>query len=295
MSLNISIAGGRPNRWNLAVCTKTEIAVVRALSDAEEEGYQKAVDSTTQFIHAQWPFRVLEQNYIDLEGFCRKTAQQFSQEKIRRYTDHLHIEMNRRISNYLASAGTFIELRESRHKRIYRKHKVGAEFLKLLAEIKADSFEVRFTLGLRNYAAHNNLPLGSLRFSGQTASDGTKVKLMIASFRKSALLEDRDWAEDLRTAIEIFDEEIDVLPMLGTALHRFVRIEELAMKSMAPLAVQDAEFILKLCSEIRNGEAYVIKPIEVSSARPRKWQIAANPLFPDRAQAILRIAQGRSS
>lgn len=292
---NINFLNGGHNRWNLAVYSNETLSVVRILSNDENEHYPKAVDAISSFVHAHWPFRVLELNYLELESFARKTATMFAEGKIQTYTDDLHVQMNRRIMNFLASAGSFLAFTLRRHKRFARKAKTGSEFFALVEKAKFDNFELRFVLELRNYAAHYSLPLGGLQFTGTTAPDGEKVHRMVASFRRDDLLEDDRWDPVLRKEIELFGPEFDALPILFVALRELSKLDDQAIKYLLPAVVPDAEFILRLNAEVAGGEAYVVKPTPTKLEPPRAMRIAINPLFPERARDILALANSGES
>lgn len=263
--------------------------MLRPLTEAEAEAYYKATDAITSFVHAHWPIRVVEDNIVALQEFIKATEAMFMAGQVREYTDDFHVGMNRHIMNFLSSAGAFIAFTQRRHKRLFpRTSNECRQLLEFIAQSRADSFELRFVLQLRNHAAHYSLPLGGLNFHANTGEKGEKLHTVSVTFRTAALLEDKDWDETLRKELLDAGPEIQALPILIGAMHQLNRIQDLATSHMQPAAAPHAEFILRLNSEVKAGVAHIARSIQTKADPPRRWQIAFGPLFPERAEEVLR-------
>lgn len=289
--IHINLSGGRPDWPNLATGTETQLSVIRPLTEAEAIAYSKAHDVISSFIHSHWPGRILEDNIVELQNFLDATYERFKGGNLREYTDEFHVQANRHIMNFLASAGSFLAFTQKQHKRLFGKaSKETQELLKAIEQAKAQSFDLRLTLQLRNYAAHYNLPLGGLEFSGRTNEKGEKIHTVIATFRTSGLLDDRDLDAKMRAEIVSAGNEIPVLRTLVGAMHEFDAILDVATSHLLPAAIPHAKFILALNKEVATGCAQIVRSIQTKFDRPVAFRTSMSPLFPERAEEILRQA-----
>jgi hypothetical protein len=286
---HLNFAGGRHDWPNLATAVGDQMIVLRPLSESEAESYSKATDAISSFVHAHWPVRVAEDNILEVQNFVHATQERFRNGQLREYTDEFHVQMNRHIMNFLSSASSFIAFTQRRHKRLFgRKSKECLELLDLISQTRSESFELRFALQLRNFAAHFSLPLGNLSFSASTGKNGEKVHSVVATFRTATLLEYGDWDVSLRNEILAAGDEIKVLPILIGAMHQLDRIQDLATSHLLPAAVPHAEFILRLNREVTHGVAHIVRSVQTKFDPPRRWKLSVSALFPERAEEILR-------
>ncbi len=287
--MNLNFAGGKHDWPNLAYATPDQLTVLRPLSETEADAYYKATDAITSFVHAHWPIRVVEDNIVALQDFIQDTEIRFKNNQVRDYTDDLHVGMNRHIMNFLSSAGAFMAFTQRRHKRLFPRASTEVQnLLNFIAQSRSDSFALRFVLQLRNHAAHFSLPLGGLNFHANTGEKGEKLRKVKVTFRTDALLEDKEWDAGLQSELLAGGPEIEVLPMLIGAMEQLGNIQKLATSHMLPAAVPHAEFILQLNGEVKQGVAHIARSIQTKSDPPRQWQISYSPLFPDRAEEVLK-------
>lgn len=204
--------------------------------------------------------------------------------------DDFNIQMNRRIMNYLSSVGSFIAFTQKRQKRLFgRKSQESLGLSEAIEKAKSDSFDFHFVLQLRNYAAHFSLPLGGLYLSGKTAEDGQKLKIVEAIFRKADLLEYGEWDKSVLQILASMEDEIAVIPVISLALKELAALNRKASTPLLAVTVPHAEFILQLSREVVGGQAHIVRSVQTKSDYPRKWSFTMNPLFPERAQAILNM------
>lgn len=290
--IHINLPGGRLDWPYLASGTETQVSGIRPLTDAEAAAYLKANDAISAFIHSHWPGRVLEGNIVALQDFLDATYDKFKGGALREYTDEFHVQANRHIMNFLASAGSFLAFTEKQHKRLFgRTSKEMRELLGALEQAKAQSFDLRLTLGLRDYAAHYNLPLGGLHFNSRLNENGEKIHSVAATFRTSGLLDDRKLDDKMRAEIVSAGNEISVLKTLVGAMHKFDEIEDVATTHLLPAAVPHAQFILKLNKEVTAGNAQIVTAIQTKFDSPVAFKTSISPLFPERADEIMRRAK----
>lgn len=288
-TVHINFAGGRHNWLNLAASTIDSVKVLRPLSEPESEAYDKAIAEISSFTHAHWPVRVAEDNILEVQNFAQTTLERFKDGKLREYTDEFHVQMNRHIMNYLSSVSSFIAFTQRRHKRIFgRKSKECLDLLGLISRIRSESFELRFVLELRNFAAHFSLPLGNLHFSASLDKNDKKTHRVVATFRTATLLEYKDWDLGLRNEISSSGEEIEVLAILIGAMHQLNRIQDLATAHLLPATAPHAEFILRLNKEVTQGSACIVRSVQTKFEPPRRMRLSISALFPERAEDILR-------
>jgi hypothetical protein len=256
------------------------------------EAYAKASDAISAFIHSHWPGRILEDNILELQTFLDATYDRFKGGMLRKYTDEFHVQANRHIMNFLASAGSFLAFTLRQHRRIFgHSSKQTLELLAAIDRAKAQSFDLRLTLELRNHAAHFNLPLGGLHFSARLGEKGEKIHTVIATFRTSSLLEDARMDKQMRADIAAAGDEIPALKTLVGAMRQFDAILDVSTTHLLPAAIPHAQFILTLNREVTAGQAQIVKSVQTKFDRPVRFKTSISPLFPERAEAIMRQAR----
>jgi hypothetical protein len=290
---NFDFSRARHDWLNLATATEHSLTVIRPLTETEVAQYRAAHHALSAFVHSHWPVRVLEGNILTLQEFLDATYARFKG-GLREYTDDFHVDANRHIMNFLASAGSFWAFAIREHKRIFgRKSKELAELVSKLEAAKGRSFHLRLTLALRNYAAHYDLPLGGIQFSGRSNDKGEKIHTVIVNFNTSRLLEDKDIDDAMRQELTAAGEEIPVLPILGRAMEELAKIQELITNHRLPSTVPHAEFMLRLSREVTVGSPQIVKSVVTRAEPPRQFKTLIGPIFPASVEEILEAARAR--
>lgn len=291
--INIDFSGGRPDWLNLATGNDSSVKIVRPLSEQEADLYPKATEAITSFVHSHWPIRVAEGNILQFQEFLDSMHARFSGGQIRFYTDEFHVQANRHIMNFLASAGSFLAFSKRQHKRLFGRKSVQLEELEsFIKSSEADSFELRLAMQLRNFAAHHNLPLGGLHLTARLGENEQKVHAVEVTFKTARLLEDRGLDDRLRVELLKAPPEIRAMPILVGAMHRLDDIHEVITRHLLPALVPHAELIVKLGKEVTSGIPQIVNAIVTKTDRPIQIQWSIGPILTAPAEEILRIAKG---
>lgn len=146
------------------------IMEIRTLSKKEYDNYVKA-EADLKLINRKLElFKLVHFNYRD---YIFEKKFHFENYKKTNHMnaaimEHIMININRRIINYLTSIKTFIDHSEYDLKNKYGKTSKQYNSFKNLQSQKYDShFAYRFLIKLRNYVQHCGLPLGNINISSE--------------------------------------------------------------------------------------------------------------------------------
>ena len=204
------------------------IAAIRQLSDAEYEVYRSSCRVLNEFDHWQALIQVAIANYDELQqtlAECRTFRPRRNPKSELR--DLLHLTINRRLVNFLATGRLFTDHTEVRLARKFGKQSEHFKTFKRVTGEKFDTvFAYRFFCGLRNYSLHSGMPVLGISQSSRVTESGTEEHIVEFSFNSSELLARGEgyWHRLVKRDLASGPPELPVADLAAQYVHALVDI-----------------------------------------------------------------------
>ena len=186
-------------------------------------------------------FRILEKNYQEWWSFTRKLLtpgnRDFEQDRL---------ELNRLLMNYLSSAYSIVEHLEKSYTRRFRNDaEKSQKYRDFVSRLEHDSFAYAFFMDFRDYAQHQETPIGTYNRNETTNS----VNISIRQSAGDLSTQPRDWERSHLTAAK---GDLDLLTMTRDFHHLMNHsFERFMIDALNPDLKAIDEFYWGLTQEVR--------------------------------------------
>jgi hypothetical protein len=202
-----------------------------ALTEAQYDELEQAIGIVQALWYLEEAYDNVLQNGVEMElDVARLVANQRS--NITSFPEEADIELrllNRRLTNFLAGARSFVDSVQSAFSRAPTPiSSRRSEFTDLLAKQFDAEFSYRFMEGLRNHTQHQSSAISQSLIMGRTwhsRSDSMRVISVVPQIDRDDLIENGKIRANTRDEIaEECDEMIDLMPHLSAYVRCFGKV-----------------------------------------------------------------------
>ena len=186
-------------------------------------------------------FRILEKNYQEWWSFTRKLLipgnRDFEQDRL---------ELNRLLMNYLSSAYSIVEHMEKSYTQRFRNDtEKSKKYRDFISRLENDSFAYAFFMDFRDYAQHQETPIGGYDRNETMHS----VEISVRQSAEELSKQPRDWKRSSLTAAK---GDLDLLTMTQDFHHLMSRsFARFMIDALNPDLKEIDEFYWNLTQEVR--------------------------------------------
>ncbi|MBO9541578.1 hypothetical protein J7643_13400 [bacterium] len=211
-----------------ALLNGDKIEIIKKLHFKEYSELLGAMNTLSKILSQSQLFVMIMMNHHEYNKFLEECLKDFVKNgsKSASKMDRIVIETNRLALNLLTSIRSFLHHTETRLNREFgNDSKQLKQFKASCSREYENHFSYRFLNGLRNYAQHCGLPIGSVGLTYELVDENTNsVTYSIrAHISRDQLLESFDWKK-LRKEIQDQPNEIDVTTHINSTVYSLKRI-----------------------------------------------------------------------
>jgi len=244
-----------------------KVELLDTVSVQQFELFERAI-STLEELHSVRRLRdFVELNDEELIEMLNSALQELLKKSVswvgvkRKDTEHVFLNLNRLLLNYLSSIRTFID-----HSNAFVVKKFGEnseqhlELKSIFSFFYDNSFAYRFFYKLRNYSQHIGIPVDSLSFTTNYDREENKIHGNLSvKFDRNKLLKNYNSWGTVKYDLKELDEEFDVTPLIFEMTHNIKEIERNIEIIQKEELLRAAKFVVELTAHLQDnkGEVFV--------------------------------------
>lgn len=223
--------------------------------------YEIASRRLLLFNSDQQLFQMTYLNYKDFIELVGKYYEEYVEDSAMNWPrmNHMILNINRYILNFLSSFRTFLDHTETNLKRRYGDGTEQVQRFKEACVKEYDSeFAYRFLYRLRNYAQHCGMPIGHLSFNSKSVNRETgEVSYDVSiKFDRDLLLKNFDKWSTVKPELEALSKEFEVTQYINRLMISIERINSVANELDMPEIERCAKFIYHLFEPLLGRQEY---------------------------------------